>query len=119
MAEQLDVRSCRCEDLEGDRRRPREEEAKILPTRLQRSSAVARKESDRSEFRFVHFPLNDYPIEPEPPEGRGSLHRTPSVNPALFGRATSAEAGAAPQLVCRIDRNPCRHHRAGSTRLLR
>ena len=66
MAEQLDVRACRCEDLEADRRRPREEEAKILPIRLQRSSAVARKESDRSEFRFVHLPLNEYLIEPDP-----------------------------------------------------
>jgi hypothetical protein len=43
MAEQLDVRACRCEDLETDRRRPREEGAKILPIRLQRSSGVARK----------------------------------------------------------------------------
>lgn len=62
----IDVRACRCEDLEADRRRPREEEAKILPIHLQRSSAVARKESDRSEFRFVHLLLNEYLIEPDP-----------------------------------------------------
>lgn len=66
MTEQLDVRACRREDLEADRGRPREEEAQILPIRLQRSAAVAGEERDCCEFGFVHLPLNEYLIEPDP-----------------------------------------------------
>ena len=65
MAEQLDVWTCRCEDLESDRGRPGEEEAEILPIRLQRATAVAGEECDGREFGFVRLPLNEYLIEPD------------------------------------------------------
>ena len=63
MAEQLDVRARRCEDLETDRCGPGEEEAEILPIRLQRATAVAGKERDDGQLRLVHLPPNEYPIE--------------------------------------------------------
>jgi hypothetical protein len=66
MPEQLDVRSRHCEDLEPDRRGPGEVEAEVLPIRLQRAAAVARKERDGREFIFVHLPLNEYLFEPDP-----------------------------------------------------
>jgi hypothetical protein len=66
MAEQLDVRTCRCENLKSDRRGPGEEEAEILSIRLQRAAAVAGEERDGCEFRFVHLLLNEYLIEPDP-----------------------------------------------------
>lgn len=66
MAEQLDVRTCRFEDFEADRRGPGEEEAEILSIRLQGAAAVAREEGDGCDFRFVHLPLNEHVIEPDP-----------------------------------------------------
>jgi len=66
MPEQLDVRACRREDLEPDRRRPSEEEAKILPIRLQCAAAGAGEERHRRQLRLVHLPLNEYLVEPDP-----------------------------------------------------
>lgn len=60
------MRTCPCEDLEPDRRGPSEEEAEILPIRLQRTAVVAGEECDGREFGFVHLPLNEYLIEPDP-----------------------------------------------------
>ena len=63
MTEQFDVRACRPADLEPDRGGPGEEEAKILPIRLQGAAAVAGEERNGGQLRLVHLPPIEYLIE--------------------------------------------------------
>jgi hypothetical protein len=66
MTEQLDVRACRSEHLESNGPGPGEEEAEVLPVRLQRSTAVAREERHRSQLCLVHLACDENLIKPNP-----------------------------------------------------
>ncbi len=63
MTEELDVRAYCRKDLEPDRRRPRGEEAKILPIRLHCSAAVSGEKRNGSQLRPVHLPTNEHLIK--------------------------------------------------------
>jgi len=66
VTEQLDVRTCGGEYVEADRLRPGEEEAEILPVRLQCSAVVAGKERHRCQLDLVHLACDENLIKPNP-----------------------------------------------------
>lgn len=66
MTKQFDVRTRRGEHLEPDRLRPSEEEAEILPIRLQRAAAVTGEERHRRQLGLVYFACDENLIKPDP-----------------------------------------------------
>ena len=66
MTKQFDVRARRGEHVEADRLHPSEEEAEILPVRLQRAAVVAGEERHCGQLGLIDIACDENLIKPNP-----------------------------------------------------